>query len=1103
MKRMHGEKVPWLGYLAIGVTVAACAGGGDELVVAASSGAGAYAVVEQALETTGPGVCSVDKSIACATAADCGSGTCYVPTAGGDTVHGQVCVETAYGKSLTCTANDVKLVQTSSVYVVKGCNAPGDQAIVSFVASFDLTAQDRADLGVWLAEDGGDALTGTCSVSNLPVAPAPPWSNVSSGDTCGDVTHLNTPVYSSIQEVPITCVDKNGDGFVDATVCLSWIQPGANSLCTTPLQALPGSPSKCRCQPLPGLVLAIPGVIRVDKLTDPGGDPTAFAFALTGGPGPVATSFSLTDAAPMFASGGLPAGTYAVTETVPTGWGQQLAVCTSDQGRSPNPDSIELHNGETVTCTFANKKQPAPPALSVAKTNNADHGSDGFAASKTVPLGAVYPWTVPYRLEIHNNSSAAATLTAISDDKTATLTAPLTGATPTCASVVGSVLPPSGTVTCYYEVTFATADAAQVVNTATVVATNADGTDSKTSTSTVFFSQEPKLALTKDLAMPIYDAVGQVLPFTLVATNQGNVTLTGVTIVDPKVGPLTCAPAQPATLAPGAQLTCTAAHTVTQADLDAGVWNNTATAAGIGPFGTVEAPPASASAVAQTVPALQLSKVVSPKTYDQVGQVLGYTLVATNIGNVTLSGVAISDPKLGTLNCSPDQPAQLAPGAQLTCTGSHTVVQADLDAGSFSNVATAAGTPPQGPQVQALPQEAVAVGVQKPSLGLTKEGAPPTYDAVGQGITYTLVTTNTGNVTLANVSIADAKLGALSCTPSQPAALSPGGQITCTGSHSVVQADLDAGAYENTALASGEAPSGDPVSAPPASELVKAVQKPALALVKTVEPTQYTAAGQAVVYTFVVHNTGNVTLSGPFTVNDDRLGTFQCSSAAALAPDATTSCNYAYTIVAADLKPTYDAQIVNHATAQGWLGITAVVSPQAQAILQQVKPSAQLAPTGVSCAQFAAGTAPVLPSFSYMVKGKVLNNAAPGVFFYYSQFAAPAAAFTLEVSQTLSAAFRPIPIQDLGQVVLYDASCQKSALVQVKSFDAETGRVTVAVTGATAGQTLILGIKYSASALKGQAVPSPHPSVAYLWQTWLNSTALYPSWATLVAAPKN
>ena len=73
-------------------------------------------------------------------------------------------------------------------------------------------------------------------------------------------------------------------------------------------------------------------------------------------------------------------------------------------------------------------------------------------------------------------------------------------------------------------------------------------------------------------------------------------------------------------------------------------------------------------------PALTLDKTVtSTGPYDSVGDVIDYLLVATNTGNVTLHNVSIVDPKLGTLTCTPTQPATLAPAATLSCTGSHTV----------------------------------------------------------------------------------------------------------------------------------------------------------------------------------------------------------------------------------------------------------------------------------------------------------------------------------------------------------------------------------------------------------------------------------------------
>jgi Prealbumin-like fold domain len=100
------------------------------------------------------------------------------------------------------------------------------------------------------------------------------------------------------------------------------------------------------------------GHIIVDKVTNPSGDPQSFDFTTTGAG---YARFSLTDAASPNDSGGLVPGTYAVAETVPTGWDQDQIHTTCDGKHSdgtPNtPDSITLNPGQTVTCTFTNIKR--------------------------------------------------------------------------------------------------------------------------------------------------------------------------------------------------------------------------------------------------------------------------------------------------------------------------------------------------------------------------------------------------------------------------------------------------------------------------------------------------------------------------------------------------------------------------------------------------------------------------------------------------------------------------------------------------------------------------------------------------------------------------
>src|SRR6185437_13221732 len=87
---------------------------------------------------------------------------------------------------------------------------------------------------------------------------------------------------------------------------------------------------------------------------------------------------------------------------------------------------------------------------------------------------------------------------------------------------------------------------------------------------------------------------GDKVNWTFKVTNTGNVTVNTITVTDAKAGAISC-PAT--TLAPGAFTTCTAAaYTISQAEGDAGVVNNTATASGKSPAGaTVTSPSSSTS----------------------------------------------------------------------------------------------------------------------------------------------------------------------------------------------------------------------------------------------------------------------------------------------------------------------------------------------------------------------------------------------------------------------------------------------------------------------------------------------------------------------------
>ena len=160
----------------------------------------------------------------------------------------------------------------------------------------------------------------------------------------------------------------------------------------------------------------------------------------------------------------------------------------------------------------------------------------------------------------------------------------------------------------------------------------------------------------------------------------------------------------------------------------------------------------------------------------QAGETITYAFVVANTGNVTLTNVTIAD-TIGGVTVTGGPIAVLPVGAfdDSTFTGTYTLTQADVDAGTFTNVATATGTPPSGPDVTD-PDDDTQTFDSDPSILLAKTGTVNDGgDGVNPGdtITYTFTVTNTGGVTLTNVTIADT-IGGVTISGGPIPSLAPG-----------------------------------------------------------------------------------------------------------------------------------------------------------------------------------------------------------------------------------------------------------------------------------------------------------------------------------------
>ena len=84
---------------------------------------------------------------------------------------------------------------------------------------------------------------------------------------------------------------------------------------------------------------------------------------------------------------------------------------------------------------------------------------------------------------------------------------------------------------------------------------------------------------------------------------------------------------------------------------------------------------------------------------------------------MTLTGVTITDPKLGALVVHADPAGDARARRQLVCTGSYTLTQADLNSGGVSNTATA-----DSDQTPPTRRTATVPLPQVPALSLVKAG---------------------------------------------------------------------------------------------------------------------------------------------------------------------------------------------------------------------------------------------------------------------------------------------------------------------------------------------------------------------------------------------
>ncbi|MBB5207432.1 DUF11 domain-containing protein [Chiayiivirga flava] len=591
---------------------------------------------------------------------------------------------------------------------------------------------------------------------------------------------------------------------------------------------------------------------------------------------------------------------------------------------------FEAPSGTLVNTATASGTPPTggpieSPPDSTTTTFDQDAAIAIVKTSDTSTLSAL-PATIVYTFAVSNAGNVALATPAVNDA--------LCDAAPVLSGgddgdgvlEVGEVF----TYTCSHAVTQAEFDTGSLINTATASGVPPSGVpiESPPDSTTTTFVPAPGIALVKTSDTATLPALPATIVYTFVASNTGNVTLSAPSINDA----LCDAPAVyvsgdtdgDTALGVGEAFTFTCSHAVTQAEFDVGSLVNTATASGTPPGGgpPLESPPDSTTTTFVPAPGIALAKTSDSATVTALPATIVYSFVVSNTGNVTLADPSIDDALCDAqatyVSGDVDGDTALGVGEAFTFTCSHAVTQTEFDTGSLVNTATASGTPPGGgPPLESPPDSTTTTFEAGPALAVVKTRTDAIAPIVaGSVLTYRIVATNTGNVSLDEVTVSDALIADLICEPVLPATLAVGASVTCTGSYTVTQDDVDGGDVTNTASASGIPPGGTPVD--DSDEIVTPIPPaPALELTKTAtlddgNGSGAADAGETIDYAIAVRNTGNVTLTGLVVVDPMGGGTLACAPNT-LAPDAVATCD-AYSYVVTDADVIAGTPIVNTAT---------------------------------------------------------------------------------------------------------------------------------------------------------------------------------------------
>ncbi len=526
----------------------------------------------------------------------------------------------------------------------------------------------------------------------------------------------------------------------------------------------------------------------------------------------------------------------------------------------------------------------------------------------------------------------------------------------------------------------------------------------------------------------VANVAGELLNYTITVTNTGNVILTGVTLSDPGATVLRLTDLSgdnDALLEVGEIWQYSATRAVSQADLDTdgggdGDIDNTATAdsnetAAVSDSAVI---PVSQNKSLQVVKTADVESVTAPGT-------LTYSYTVTNTGNAAIANVVVVDDNGTPGNAADDVTLEVDAAGDIDGDGKldvgevweyeyeFAVTQDMMDDGAdIVNIVTASGTGTTGD----TDTESVAID-QNPVITVVKDNGgvvdgDGNGDDAGDTIVYSYMVSNTGNVTLYDVTADDDLLGLVSLVgltdeddDGDADDLAVGASASGTKTATLTQDDIDAGSVVNVVTASGTAPDEEPVTDDD-TNTVAIDQNPVITIDKVTVSGSSSGdnltgliAGDAIAWRYTVTNAGNTTLANVYVTDDngspgntaDDFTLTRASGYVSGDTDGDSLLDVGESWIFEKAGTAVAGTYMNLGTAHGSSGPTTVHASDDSSYTASA-PSALIAPTNTTPYQYISGTYQTFQEYyasqggdiQYGVRGGKIGQTNPGVFFYFT-----------------------------------------------------------------------------------------------------------------------